>query len=60
MGRRYILPEEDIKAVEEARLKLHELIESNGWDKNQILVTELMQVTVPMWKISHRKYNEEK
>lgn len=54
MKKYYLLPESDIKALEEERKKIHNLIEE--YEERFKFIFPHVGLTTFSWKITHRRY----
>ena len=55
-----LVPQIDIDKIEEARCELHKLVKSveDGKIKPTDLFVYVVNITQPMWVLTHRKYKE--
>lgn len=55
-----LVPQTDIDKIEDARCELHKIIKSveEGKIKTNDLFVYVVNVTQPMWNLTHRKYKE--
>ena len=54
-----VVPKEKLKELEEARIRLHEILEETGLHNDAEAFVAFMEVTGVMWKIANRAWPEE-
>lgn len=55
-----VVPKEKLKELDDARLRLHEILEKTGLNKDAEAFAAFMEVTGVMWKIANRVWSEAK
>ena len=54
------VPKDKLKELDDARLRLHEILEKTGLNKDAEAFAAFMEVTGVMWKIANRVWPEVK
>ena len=49
-----LVPQKDIDEIEEARLAIFKLFP----DPDSIMIMNLLKISNPMWKVTHKRYNK--
>ena len=55
-----VVPKEKLKELDDARLRLHEILEKTGLRNDAEAFAAFMEVTGVMWKIANRVWPEAK
>lgn len=54
------VPKEKLKELDEARIRLHDILEKTGLNTNAEVFAAFMEITGIMWKIANRAWPEVK
>ena len=60
MSTNVLVPKEKLKELDDARLRLHEILEKTGLHNDAEVFAAFMEVTGVMWKIANRAWPEAK
>ena len=59
MSTNVLVPKEKLRELDAARLRLHEILEKTGLNKDAEAFAAFMEITGVMWKIANRAWPEE-